>query len=62
MASADLLETAVAWQQALEHHNGPTLYSYLAKIYLITQSLHTAEQIKRGGYIVTSVRVFQRLS
>lgn len=50
---ADLLETAVAWQQALENHLGP------AALLLTRQNLPplphhpgTAEQIKRGGYIV----------
>ena len=50
---ADLMETAVAWQQALEHHNGP------ASLLLSRQNLpalphgpKAAELIKKGGYII----------
>lgn len=50
---ADLMETAVAWQQAIEQHNGPSC------LLLTRQNLpplrHTAdsyERIKRGGYIL----------
>jgi transketolase len=50
---ADLLETAVAWQHSLEHHNGP------ASLLLSRQNLPTlphgknaAQLIKKGGYII----------
>ncbi|CEG55677.1 transketolase [Legionella fallonii] len=50
---ADLMETAIAWQQALEHHNGP------ASLLLSRQNLpalpHRADAavlIKKGGYII----------
>ncbi|MDP3706079.1 MAG: transketolase [Legionellaceae bacterium] len=51
---ADLLETSVAWQQAIEQHNGPSC------LLLSRQTLpalpHQANQlhnIKRGGYILS---------
>ncbi|RUR20753.1 transketolase [Legionella sp. km535] len=50
---ADLMETAVAWQDSLEHHNGP------ASLLLSRQNLpalphgeKAAELIKKGGYII----------
>lgn len=50
---ADLMETAVAWQQSIEHHNGP------ASLLLSRQNLpalphgnDAAELIKKGGYII----------
>jgi transketolase len=50
---ADLMETAVAWQQSLEHHNGP------ASLLLSRQNLpalphceDAAQLIKKGGYII----------
>lgn len=50
---ADLVETAVAWQQALAHHHGPTA------LLLSRQSLPALphrpdceEQIKKGAYII----------
>jgi transketolase len=50
---ADLLETAVAWQHALEHHSGPS--SLLLSRQNLPALAHTeddAELIKRGGYIL----------
>ena len=50
---ADLMETAVAWQQAIEHHNGPTC------LLLSRQNLpanpyenEMSDDIKRGAYIL----------
>jgi transketolase len=49
---ADLLETAVAWKLALEHHNGPTSL-LLSRQNLPALSQHTAvELIERGAYII----------
>ena len=49
---ADLLETAVAWQQALERHNGPSsLLLSRQNLPALTQDV-TIDQIKRGGYIL----------
>ena len=50
---ADLLETAVAWQQAIENRDGPSCL--LLSRQGLPQLPHTAEQIpsiQRGGYIV----------
>lgn len=51
---ADLMETAVAWQQALEHHTGPS--SLLLSRQNLPALKHTSnaqEQIKKGGYILS---------
>ena len=50
---ADLMETAVAWQQAIEHHSGPS--SLLLSRQNLPACSHSAdafELIKRGGYIL----------
>ncbi len=50
---ADLVETAVAWQQAIEHHTGPSCL--LLSRQNLPACMHTAESsklIKRGGYIL----------
>ena len=50
---ADLMETAVAWQQAIEHHTGPS--SLLLSRQNLPACHHPAdayERIKRGGYIL----------
>ena len=51
------METAVAWQQALEHHNGP------ASLLLSRQNLpalphqpEAAELIKKGGTLLSIVK------
>lgn len=49
---ADLTETAVAWQQALERHNGPScLLLSRQNLPALTQAIDGAH-IKRGGYIL----------
>lgn len=50
---ADLLETAVAWQQALEHHNGPAaLLLSRQNLPALPHTQESAELIKKGGYII----------
>lgn len=50
---ADLLETAVAWQQAIERHNGPScLLLSRQNLPALAHSSNTIELIKRGGYIL----------
>ena len=50
---ADLMETAVAWQQALEHHNGPTsLLLSRQNLPALPHSAEAADLIKKGGYII----------
>ncbi|OCH99054.1 transketolase [Legionella jamestowniensis] len=50
---ADLMETAVAWQQALEHHNGPSaLLLSRQNLPALPHDKAQAELIKRGGYIL----------
>lgn len=50
---ADLMETAVAWQCALEHHNGPTsLLLSRQNLPALPHSVNAAELIKKGGYII----------
>ena len=51
---ADLMETAVAWQQAIEQHQGPSclLLSRQDLPALIHDSSSQGELIKRGGYIL----------
>jgi transketolase len=52
---ADLMETAVAWSHALEHHNGPT--SLLLSRQNLPALPHTAESaqfIEKGGYILSN--------
>ncbi|MDR3504190.1 MAG: transketolase [Legionella sp.] len=50
---ADLMETAVAWQTALEHHNGPTsLLLSRQNLPALPHQENAAELIKKGGYII----------
>lgn len=50
---ADLMETAVAWQFALEHHNGPaSLLLSRQNLPALPHSAAAAELIKKGGYII----------
>ncbi|VEB39089.1 transketolase [Legionella sainthelensi] len=50
---ADLMETAVAWQSALEHHNGPTsLLLSRQNLPALPHGETAAELIKKGGYII----------
>lgn len=50
---ADLMETAVAWQQSLEHHNGPAaLLLSRQNLPALPHSQNAAELIKKGGYII----------
>ena len=50
---ADLLETAVAWQQSIERHNGPScLLLSRQNLPACKHSETASESIKRGGYIL----------
>ncbi|KTD42969.1 transketolase [Legionella parisiensis] len=50
---ADLMETAVAWKLALEHHNGPTsLLLSRQNLPALPHGASAAELIKKGGYII----------
>lgn len=50
---ADLLETAVAWQQAIERHNGPSaLLLSRQNLPAMAHSASAEDDIKRGAYIV----------
>lgn len=50
---ADLMETAVAWQSALEHHNGPTsLLLSRQNLPALPHGETAAELIKKGGYVI----------
>jgi len=50
---ADLLETAVAWQQAIEHHTGPSsLLLSRQNLPALEHKAESCELIKRGGYIL----------
>lgn len=50
---ADLMETAVAWQQSIEHHNGPaSLLLSRQNLPALPHSSDAAELIKKGGYII----------
>lgn len=51
---ADLLETAAAWSEALEHHNGPSaLLLSRQNLPALTHNNQTAALAKKGGYIVS---------
>lgn len=51
---ADLMETAVAWQQAIEHHTGPSsLLLSRQNLPACVHSENASEFIKRGGYILS---------
>ena len=50
---ADLMETAIAWQSAIEHHNGPScLLLSRQTLPVINHSESNIENVKKGGYIV----------
>lgn len=50
---ADLMETAVAWQQAIEQHNGPScLLLSRQNLPPLPHAVDAHERIKRGGYIL----------
>lgn len=50
---ADLMETAVAWQHALEHHNGPAcLLLSRQNLPALPHGSTAAELIKKGAYII----------
>ncbi|MCW8445405.1 transketolase [Fluoribacter gormanii] len=50
---ADLMETAVAWKLALEHHNGPTsLLLSRQNLPALPHGATAAALIKKGGYII----------
>lgn len=50
---ADLMETAVAWQQAILHRHGPScLLLSRQNLPALTHHMHHAEVIARGGYIL----------
>ncbi|QMT61730.1 transketolase [Legionella sp. PC997] len=50
---ADLMETAVAWKLALEHHNGPTsLLLSRQNLPALPHGATAAELITKGGYII----------
>lgn len=50
---ADLVETAVAWQQALQHHTGPScLLLSRQNLPACPHSAGTEDEIQRGGYIM----------
>lgn len=50
---ADLLETAVAWQAALEHHTGPTaLLLSRQNLPALPHQEQGVEWVKKGGYTV----------
>ncbi len=51
---ADLLETAVAWQYAIERHTGPTaLLLSRQNLPALPAQSNAGELIKKGGYIVS---------
>lgn len=51
---ADLMETAVAWQQALEHHTGPSsLLLSRQNLPALSHDANAAKRIERGGYILS---------
>lgn len=50
---ADLMETAVAWQVALENHTGPTaLLLSRQNLAALPHQANAAELIKKGGYVI----------
>ncbi len=52
---ADLLESAIAWQDALEHHTGPTaLLLSRQNLPALPHPTHAPEMIKKGAYILVS--------
>jgi transketolase len=54
---ADLMETAVAWQQAIEHHTGPSsLLLSRQNLPALPHGQEAAELIKKGGYIIVDCK------
>ena len=50
---ADLMETAVAWQEALVHHNGPTSFLLSRQnLPALPHGPEAARLIKKGAYII----------
>ena len=50
---ADLMETAIAWQQAIEQHQGPScLLLSRQDLPVLPHSAEASELIKRGAYII----------
>lgn len=50
---ADLMETAVAWQQAIEHHTGPSsLLLSRQNLPALSHAPDASSKIKRGGYVL----------
>lgn len=50
---ADLLETAVAWQQAIEHHHGPSALLFSRQnVPALSHAPDDIKYIKKGGYII----------
>ena len=51
---ADLFETAVAWQQAIGHYTGPSsLLLSRQSLPALSHRAETAEEVKKGGYILS---------
>lgn len=51
---ADLVETAIAWQQALSHHTGPSsLLLSRQNLPQLTHSENALELVGKGGYILS---------
>ncbi len=51
---ADLMETAVAWQQALEHHTGPSsLLLSRQNLPALSHDAKAAKLIEKGGYVLS---------
>jgi transketolase len=54
---ADAVETAVAWQQAIEHHTGPSsLLLSRQSLPCQPRSVEQLKDIKRGGYVLSGDR------
>src|SRR5829696_5064711 len=50
---ADLVETAIAWEESLAHHNGPSaLLLSRQNLPALKHNIHAVENIKKGGYIL----------
>ncbi|RUQ81721.1 transketolase [Legionella septentrionalis] len=49
---ADLVETAVAWQQAIERHHGPTCLLLSRQNLPVLKHVGALENIHKGGYIL----------
>ena len=59
---ADLLETGLAWEKALEHHTGPSCILLSRQtLPAITRTAEQQAQIARGAYIVADSTEFPEL-